>query len=132
MSATGMDFTTDKLRSPVRKWQTLIEAQLDVKTIDSYALRIFSKRRPNQVKRTCCAQSRQIRQIRRKMTEIMDNWRSLDRFTASTLTDIDENMCLRFTVHSDYSEDIGVKVDRSAEEAVVEEIEVVHPMHCWN
>ncbi|KAL6146334.1 hypothetical protein ACLB2K_057015 [Fragaria x ananassa] len=29
------------------------------------------KRRPNQVKRTCYAQSSQIRQIRRKMTEIM-------------------------------------------------------------
>ena len=28
-------------------------------------------------------------------------------------------------VHGDYSEDLGVKVDRSAEEAVVEETEVV-------
>ncbi|KAK8308329.1 hypothetical protein V6Z11_D02G049800 [Gossypium hirsutum] len=41
----GMNFTTDKLR--------------------------FTKRRPNQVKRTCYAQSSQIRQIRRKMREIM-------------------------------------------------------------
>ena len=70
-----MDFTTDKLRSLVRKWQTLIEAHVDVKTTDSYTLRMFcigfTKRRPNQVKRTCYAQSSQIRQIRRKMTEIM-------------------------------------------------------------
>ncbi|CAH8380035.1 unnamed protein product [Eruca vesicaria subsp. sativa] len=71
----GMDFTTDKLRSLVKKWQTLIEAHVDVKTTDSYTLRLFciafTKRRANQVKRTCYAQSSQIRQIRRKMSEIM-------------------------------------------------------------
>ena len=63
----GMNFTTDKLRSLVRKWQTLIEAHVDVKTTDSYTLRMFcigfTKRRPNQVKRTCYAQSSQIRQV---------------------------------------------------------------------
>merc|ERR1712113_126867 len=71
----GLDFTTDKLRSLVRRWQTLIEAHIDVKTTDNYTLRMFciafTKRRPNQVKRTCYAQSSQIRQIRKKMTEIM-------------------------------------------------------------
>ncbi len=71
----GMDFTTDKLRSLVRKWQTLIEAHVDVKTTDGYFLRLFSigftKRRPNQQKRTCYAQSSQIRQIRAKMVDIM-------------------------------------------------------------
>lgn len=62
-----MDFTTDKLRSLVRKWQTLIEAHVDVKTTDNYTLRMFcigfTKRRANQVKRTCYAQSSQIRQV---------------------------------------------------------------------
>nr|CAB3454854.1 unnamed protein product [Digitaria exilis] len=71
----GMDFTTDKLRSLVKKWQTLIEAHVDVKTTDNYMLRLFcigfTKRRPNQVKRTCYAQASQIRQIRRKMVDIM-------------------------------------------------------------
>jgi len=71
----GMNFTTDKLRSLVRKWQTLIEAHVDVKTTDNYTLRMFciafTKKRPNQIKKTCYAQSSQIRQIRKKMTEIM-------------------------------------------------------------
>ncbi|EIE26074.1 ribosomal protein S3Ae [Coccomyxa subellipsoidea C-169] len=71
----GMDYTTDKLRSLVRKWQTLIEAQVDVKTTDGYLLRMFAiaftKKRTGQVKKTAYAQSSQIRQIRKKMVEIM-------------------------------------------------------------
>jgi len=71
----GMDFTTDKLRSLVRKWQSLIEAHVDVKTTDNFQIRMFciafTKKRPNQIKKTCYAQSSQIRQIRRKMREIM-------------------------------------------------------------
>lgn len=71
----GMDLTTDKLRSLVRKWQTLIEAHVDVKTTDGYFLRLFcisfTKKRPGQVKKTAYAQSSQIRTIRRKMVEIM-------------------------------------------------------------
>lgn len=83
----GMDLTTDKLRSLVRKWQSLIEAHVDVKTTDGYLLRIFSlaftKRRANQVRKTCYAQSAQIRQIRKKMFEIMTNEAS-----TSTLKDL--------------------------------------------
>jgi small subunit ribosomal protein S3Ae len=74
---SGMEFTSDKLKSLVRKWQTLIEAHADVKTTDGYLLRIFviafTKRRPNQVKKTTYAQSAQIRQIRKRMMEIMHN-----------------------------------------------------------
>jgi len=72
----GMNFTTDKLRSLVRKWQTLIEAHVDIKTTDGYYMRIFAiaftKRRPNQQKKTCYAQASQIRQIRAKMIEIIN------------------------------------------------------------
>merc|ERR1712039_552221 len=71
----GMDFTTDKLRSLVRKWQTLIEAYVDVKTVDGYVLRCFcigfTKKRPFQIRKTSYAQSAQIRAIRKKMVEIM-------------------------------------------------------------
>ena len=71
----GMDLTTDKLRSLVRKWQTLIEAHVDVKTTDGYVLRMFAisftKKRQGQVKKTAYARSSQIRNIRKKMVEIM-------------------------------------------------------------
>ncbi|KDE09348.1 40S ribosomal protein S1 [Microbotryum lychnidis-dioicae p1A1 Lamole] len=71
----GMDFTSDKLRSLVRKWQTLIEAHVDIKTTDGYLVRLFSiaftKKRPNQVKKTTYAKSSQVREIRKKMFEIM-------------------------------------------------------------
>jgi small subunit ribosomal protein S3Ae len=71
----GMDFTTDKLRSLVRKWFSLIETFADVKTTDGYTLRVFcigfTKRRMDQAKRTCYAQSGQIRQIRKKMNEVI-------------------------------------------------------------
>jgi len=72
----GMDLTTDKLRSLVRKWHTLIDAHADVKTTDGYGLRLFvigfTKNRQNQTKKTSYAQSAQIKQIRKKMHEIIE------------------------------------------------------------
>jgi len=72
----GMDLTTDKLRSLVRKWHTLIEASADVKTTDGYVLRVFvigfTKRRPNQIRKTSYAQASQIRNIRKKMVAIIE------------------------------------------------------------
>lgn len=73
----GMTFTTDKLRSLVKKWQTLIEAHVDVKTTDGYLLRLFcigfTKKRKYQICKTSYAQSSQIRAIRAKMVSIMEN-----------------------------------------------------------
>ncbi|KAI8377842.1 40S ribosomal protein S1 [Radiomyces spectabilis] len=70
-----MDMTSDKLRSMVKKWQTTIEAFVDVKTTDGYLVRLFTiaftARRRNQIKKTTYAQTAQIRQIRKKMFEIM-------------------------------------------------------------
>jgi len=71
----GMDMTRDKLNGLIRKWQTLIEASADVTTTDGYKLRLFAlaftKRRPNQIRKTSYAQSSQIRAIRKKMVDIM-------------------------------------------------------------
>ncbi|KAK3713898.1 ribosomal 40S subunit protein S1B [Vermiconidia calcicola] len=84
----GLDFTSDKLRSLVRKWQTLIEANAVIKTTDDYLLRLFciafTKRRPNQIKKTTYARSSQIRQIRKKMVDIMQ--REAQSCTLSQLT----------------------------------------------
>merc|ERR1712106_126570 len=71
----GMDITTDKLRSMVKKWQTLIEANVDVKTTDGYLLRLFcigfTRKQDLSTKKTCYAQAGQIRNIRKKMTDII-------------------------------------------------------------
>jgi len=71
----GMSLTTDKLRSLVRKWHSLIEAYVDVKTTDGYVVRLFAigftRRRPNQRRVTSYAQSAQVRAIRKKMIELM-------------------------------------------------------------
>jgi len=71
----GMDFTTDKKRSLVRKWQTLIEAHLDVKTSDGYFLRLFAigftRRMGNQLRKTSYAQSAQVARIRKAMFSVM-------------------------------------------------------------
>jgi len=72
----GMDFTVDKLRSLVRKWQSLVECHRDVKTTDGYVLRLFcigfTKKRPNQIRKTTYCTASQAKSIRRKMTEIME------------------------------------------------------------
>ena len=71
----GMDFTSDKVRSLVKKWQTMIEANVDIKTTDGYFLRVFAiaftRRRANQVRKTTYAQTAQIRQIRKKMVDVI-------------------------------------------------------------
>lgn len=55
--------------------QTMIEAHVDVKTTDGYLLRLFcvgfTKKRANQIRKTSYAQHQQVRQIRKKMMEIM-------------------------------------------------------------
>jgi len=71
----GMTLTTDKIRSMVKKWQSLIEAHVDVKTTDGYLLRVFvigfTKKRVNTLRKTCYAQHSQIKEIRKRMVNIV-------------------------------------------------------------
>jgi small subunit ribosomal protein S3Ae len=62
----GMRLTADKLGSLLRKYRTLIDARVDVKTPDGYTLRIFSvcfTKKINQ-KKACYAPQSKRRQIR--------------------------------------------------------------------
>jgi len=71
----GMDVTADKLRALVRKNQSLIECYADVKTTDNYYLRLFAigftKKAQGQKRHTSYAQTAQVRDIRKRMREIM-------------------------------------------------------------
>jgi len=74
----GLSFTRDKLCYLVRKRQSLIEGNTDVKTTDGYSIRVFciaaTDSNPKQRKTTnsnCYAQTSQIRKIRKKMVDII-------------------------------------------------------------
>jgi small subunit ribosomal protein S3Ae len=71
----GMDITTDKLRSMIKKKQTTIEAFVDVKTTDGYLLRVFAlafTRNPKgSTRQTSYAQHSKVKAIRKKMMEII-------------------------------------------------------------
>lgn len=71
----GLTVTSDKLKSLVKKWHTLIEAFTDVKTTDGYLVRVFvigfTKKRQDQIRKTSYAQTGQIKIIRKKMIEII-------------------------------------------------------------
>jgi len=71
----GMDMTRDRLCQFIRKWQTLIDAHCEVKTNDGYVLRVFitafTGRQTTQARKTSYAQHQQIKQIRKKIVEII-------------------------------------------------------------
>jgi small subunit ribosomal protein S3Ae len=72
----GMDTTKDHLCSLIRKWHTLIETFVDVKTSDGFLLRFFpiaftASSGKKQLKATTYAQRSQVKLIRRKMVEVI-------------------------------------------------------------
>jgi len=71
----GMDMTRDKICSLIQKRQTIIEANVDVRTTDGYIVRMFciafTTKQKNQLKEHCYAKSAQVRGIRAKMVEYM-------------------------------------------------------------
>jgi len=99
----GMDFTRDKLCSLVKKWHSLVEAWVDVKTTDGYLLRLFcigfTKRRKSQMKKTSYAKASQKKAIRAKMVEVMRKESSCDlkdlfsKFAAGVIGKEIEKVC---------------------------------------
>jgi len=71
----GMSLTRDKVCSMVKKWQTMIKADVEVKTTDGYTLRLFAvaftKKQDRQEKKTTYAQSHQVKLIRKQMVDII-------------------------------------------------------------
>ena len=71
----GLDTSRDKFCSLIRKWQTMIEINSDLRTKDGFFLRVFlvafSRKRKNQAKKTSYIKTSQVRTIRRKMGEIL-------------------------------------------------------------
>ncbi|CAO2584072.1 40S ribosomal protein S3a [Lemmus lemmus] len=61
----GMDLTLDKMCSMVRKWQTMIEAHVDVKTTDGYLLRLFCEHQ--QVRQTREVQTNDWKEVVNKL-----------------------------------------------------------------
>jgi len=72
----GMSLTRDKTCSMVKKWQTMISANVDVKTTDGYSLRIFAiaftkRNTERQQKKTTYATAHQVHLIRKQMVDII-------------------------------------------------------------
>jgi small subunit ribosomal protein S3Ae len=72
----GMDTTKDHLCSLIRKWHTLVETFVDVKTADGFLLRFFpiaftASSGKKQLKATTYAQRSQVKLIRKKMVEVI-------------------------------------------------------------
>ncbi len=71
----GLNTTKDHLCSLIRKWHTLIESFVDVKTSDGFVLRFFviafTMKTRGQLKATAYAQRSQVKLIRKKMNEVI-------------------------------------------------------------
>jgi small subunit ribosomal protein S3Ae len=72
----GMDTTKDHLCSLIRKWHTLVETFVDVKTSDGFLLRLFpiaftASSGKKQLKATTYAQRSQVKQIRKIMVDVI-------------------------------------------------------------
>ncbi|CAD8162089.1 unnamed protein product [Paramecium octaurelia] len=71
----GLDSTKDKIFGMIKKRQTLIETQVEARSQDGYILRIFviafTKSIKNQQRKTTYAQRSQIKDIRKKIVEIV-------------------------------------------------------------
>lgn len=100
----GMDMTRDKVCSLIQKRQTIIEANVDVKTSDGYIVRMFciafTKKDKDQIKETCYAKSAQVRGIREKMVNYM--------------TELGNKGDLRTLVHTLITADCGKEIEKAA------------------
>jgi len=73
----GLELTKDKRCQLLKKWISLVEAKVDIKTSDNYVFRVFgmalTKKQDGQCKKTAYAKTSQVKRIRKRMIEIMTN-----------------------------------------------------------
>lgn len=73
----SLSLTTDKVRSMLRKWCTLIEAPVEAKTNDGYVLRLFvtcfTKKQPGQLSKNCYSKTRLEKWVRHRMNKIISS-----------------------------------------------------------
>ncbi|KAL7676447.1 hypothetical protein ACOME3_002699 [Neoechinorhynchus agilis] len=76
MNFHGMEITRDMLCQKIRKRYTMIEAHSDARTTDGYVVRLFAigftTEEKNRRKLTCYANHSQIKNIRRRMVDVMN------------------------------------------------------------
>jgi len=73
----GFDITRDKLCSLVKKWQTIVEGNVDIRTKDDYVIRIFfmtsTKKASSQVSFNCYAKTSQIKLMRKVALKVLED-----------------------------------------------------------
>lgn len=72
----GMKMTTDKIKSIIRKWHTLIEAERDIVAKDGTILRVFvnaiTKKSPDSTSKRAYCKTSEEKKIRKVMFDIID------------------------------------------------------------
>jgi len=100
----GMDMTRDKVCSYLKKWQSLIETHVEVKTQDGYILRLFlvafTGRQNGQIRKCSYAQQAQVKLIRKKIHDVINkeatNCNLVDlvqKFTLDSFSDACRKAC---------------------------------------
>jgi len=103
----GLTLTSDKLKSLVKKWCTLIDCRAVVKTTDGHVLAVFmiaftEKDKSGHLRKNCYAQTNQVRAIRQKMVEIItkelekvDLQAAVKKFTQESIGNEVKKQCQR-------------------------------------
>jgi len=97
----SLALTTDKMRSLFRKWCTLIEAPMEIKTADGYVLRLFvmcfTKKQSNQLSKNCYSKTRLEKWVRLRMTKIATQM--IGKMTINKAVEVLLNDVLVSTMH---------------------------------
>jgi len=95
----GMQITRDKKCSLMKRWVSTVDARTDVRTNEGYVFRVFcmalTKKTQFQISRAAYAKTSQIKQLRNKMAEFMQqklSGKTLKEFVDTLLSDNSDQM----------------------------------------